>query len=391
MEHRQVGNSQYIRDLNLTAIFRLIHKYGPVSRKELAENTGYSAATISNHVKTLYENKFVIETDKGSSTGGRKPVYLTVNPERSYIIAVEIEVSHLKIILLNLNLEVKEEMSVFLREKEPDYILKIMLDSIDELHQKTKLSKEKVMGLGIAVPALVDTSKARIEFAPNLGWRNIELEEFMKENYNVPLVLENEARAAVIGEKEFVYPDIDNLVYVSINQGIGCGIIFDGHLYRGASGNAGEFGHLTIDSQGPECHCGNYGCWETLASLKYICKSISEDSKSNCSIDEIREKALVGDKETLAILEDTAKNIGIGIANIINSLSPEYLIIGGDIIDFRNYLDQELQNVIEKKTLAPFYQKVKVTYSQLNKKASLYGIARMVFDSRIEEEIFAVL
>ncbi|MEJ6951220.1 ROK family transcriptional regulator [Natronospora cellulosivora (SeqCode)] len=390
MEHKQVANSQYIRDLNLTAIFRLIHKYGPVSRKELAENTGYSAATISNHVKRLLESRFVIETDKGSSTGGRKPVFLTINPERRHIIAVEIEVNHLKIMIVNLKFQIKGEYSYNLENRDAEYVLAKMMSGINYLQKKTGLSNEKIMGLGIAVPALVDTNKAIVNFAPNLEWKNIDMEEKLKDYYQTPLLLENEARAAVIGEKEFIYPDIDNLVYVSINQGIGCGIIFDGRIYRGASSNAGEFGHIIIDSHGPECHCGNYGCWETLASLNYILSRYSQ-GKLDFSLEDLRKKALAGDKELELILKETGENIGIGIVNIINSLSPEHLIIGGDITDFKDYIDVDLKGVIKEKSLDLFYQKVNINYSQLSKKASLYGIARMVFDSRIEEEIFAVV
>ncbi|MFW5981004.1 MAG: ROK family protein [bacterium] len=391
MEHSQVGNSQYIRDLNLTAIFRLIHKYGPVSRKELAENTGYSAATVSNHVKRLLESKFVIETDKGSSTGGRKPVYLTINPERRYIVAVEIEVDRLKIIIVNLDFEIKGQRILYLEGNEADYVFSKMIEVIKELQQDLQLSSDKIMGLGIAVPALVDTMSAQVKFAPNLGWKDLDLRKFIEKNYQVPLLVENEARAAVIGEKEFVYPEIDNMVYVSINQGIGCGIIFDGRLYRGASSNAGEFGHIIIDSQGPECHCGNHGCWETLASLNYVFSRYGKDSKKDLSLDSLRKRALTGDKGIEMILQKTGKNIGIGIVNIINSLSPEHLIIGGDITDFKEFIDHELKKIIKEKALDLFYENVNISYSQLSKRASLYGIARMVFDSRIEEEIFAVV
>src|SRR5690554_5241575 len=112
MQDVKVGTTQYIRDLNLTAIFSLIHKYGPVSRKELAENTGYSAATISNHVKRLLDNNFVIETNKGSSTGGRKPVYLTINSDRGYILAIDIEVSNIRLVIFDLSLEIKDQLLI---------------------------------------------------------------------------------------------------------------------------------------------------------------------------------------------------------------------------------------------------------------------------------------
>ena len=102
MKDIKVGNSRFIKNLNQSGIFKLIYQFGPISRKQLAENTGYSAATISNHVKTLIDKGFVIETEKGFSTGGRKPVYLTVNPDKGYIFSVEIGVDQICLVLLML-------------------------------------------------------------------------------------------------------------------------------------------------------------------------------------------------------------------------------------------------------------------------------------------------
>jgi len=121
------------------------------------------------------------------------------------------------------------------------------------------------------VPGLIDKVKGILEFAPNLGWKNVYISKIFKDKYNLPVILNNEAKAAAIGERESIYPNINNMVFVSINEGIGCGIFFNGGLYRGASGNAGEFGHIIIDTNGPLCTCGNKGCWETFSFRKFYC------------------------------------------------------------------------------------------------------------------------
>ena len=391
MDYKQAANSQYIRDLNLTSIFRLIYKHGPVSRKQLAENTGYSSATISNHVRRLYDNYFVIETEKGISTGGRKPVYLTWNPERSYIIAVSIEVTKIRLILFNLKLKIKKKVSYILNKKELKYVVEKLIGGIDKIIKQSGISKEKIMGIGIAVPGLVDSENGIINFAPNLYWKDINMKKYIQENYRLPFILENEARAAVVGESEFVYSDIGNIVFVSINEGIGCGIIFNGSLYRGSSGNAGEFGHIIIDSSGPECHCGNNGCWETLASLNYIKNRYHKLNNPILSSEQLIDKAEGGDKKLQNIIKETGENIGIGLVNIINSLSPELLVIGGDILNFRKYIEKDINKIISEKVFDLFKEKIAVKYSRLSKNAPLYGIARIVFDSRIEEEIFEVV
>ncbi|MFW6022547.1 MAG: ROK family protein [Bacillota bacterium] len=391
MDNVQVGNSQYIRDLNLSGIFRLIHKYGPVSRKELADNTGYSAATISNHVKRLLDYKFVIETEKGSSTGGRKPVYLSVNSARNYIISVEFEINDIKLMIFDLNMDVKAREILPLEKENPEQVILDLIESIKCFIKDSGIDIKKVIGMGIAVPGLVNNEEGLLYLAPNLDWNNVPIKKYFLGEFHFPILLENEAKAAVIGEREFIYPEAENIVFVSINEGIGCGIVFEGSLYRGASGNAGEFGHIIVDSDGPECHCGNHGCWETLASLNYITTEYYKKTGINITAKQFQE-ILSKDKESLLpLFIEVGRNIGVGLANIINSLSPELLVIGGNVLNIKEYVRDNIKDVMDKKTLGIPYNKVKIEYSKLENKASLYGIARMVFDYYIEEEIFKVV
>lgn len=389
MQEVQVGNSRYIRDLNLTGIFRLIQKYGPISRKELAENTGYSAATITNHVKRLIDEGFVIETDKGSSTGGRRPVYLTVNPEQGYILAVDIEVKQIRILLFDLNLKVKEKLELSIEVRTAEEVLQILAEQIRSFCRQNDIKEEKIIGMGVVLPGLVDNKNGYLHFAPNLKWRDIDIKGYFEKALGYKIVVENEAKAAVLGEKELAFPDVENMVYVSINEGIGCGIIFNGSLYRGASGNAGEFGHIIIDSKGPECHCGNFGCWETLASTKYISNRYFEETGKIIPYLDLCKQAIADNEILLEIVKETARNIAIGLVNIVNSLSPEVLVIGGNILALKNYIMEDIEDILTEKALSVLKQKVELACSKLGNKAALYGIARMVFDINIEEEIIA--
>lgn len=387
MQEVQVGNSRYIRDLNLTGIFRLIQKYGPISRKELAENTGYSAATITNHVKRLMDEGFVIETNKGSSTGGRRPVYLTVNPDQGYILAVDIEVNQIRILLFDLNLKIKEKLELAIGGRTAEEVLLVLVDQIKSFCQQNNIKADKIIGVGVVLPGLVDNKNGYLHFAPNLKWRDIDIKGFFEKKLGYKIVVENEAKAAVLGEKELVFPDVENMVYVSINEGIGCGIIFNGNLYRGASGNAGEFGHIIIDSNGPECHCGNFGCWETLASTKYISNRYFEISGKNMAFPDLCRQGIAENPTFLEIVKETARNIAIGLVNIVNSLSPEVLVIGGNILALEKYIMEDIGEILTEKALSILQQKVELACSKLGNKAALYGIARMVFDINIEEEI----
>jgi len=386
MDKVKIGNSTFIKNLNQSSILQLINEYGPISRKELSEKTDYSAATISNHVKTLIEEGFVIEKEKGISSGGRKPVYLTINPNKGYIIGVDIEVSKVKIVMFNLKLKVEKKIEFYIDpQKSPEEILEDIQADIEAMMLQKSVSEYDLLGIGIAVPGLVNKERNLLKFAPNLGWQEEDISGFFNQIFKVPIFIENEANAAGIGEKEFYYDKNINMVYVSINEGIGCGLIFNGKIYRGASGNAGEFGHIIIDSEsGRKCHCGNKGCWETLASENYLFErylKLKDQRLDN--IDQVYKKIKNNPKDVQHLLDKVGENIGIGLANIINSLSPELMIIGGHILNIKEHLDQSIQKSIQDKTLNLNYQKAKIKYSKLGELATVYGLAKLIFNKNM--------
>ena len=379
MNQIKVGNAQFIHNLNQAGIFRLIHQYGPISRKELAENTGYSAATISNHVRTLIESGYLIETEKGDSTGGRKPIYLTVNPTKGYIITISIGVREVRQVIFNLKLKAEAETVFPIGEQlSPEANLAAIITQTKELLKGQGLTDDQLVGIGIAVPGLIDKKGFILTLAPNLGWSNLKIGDYFKQEFDLPLVLENEANAAVIGEREFLYPQVDNMVFVSINEGIGCGIIFNGKLYRGASGNAGEFGHIIIDNQGSKCHCGNYGCWETMASENYLINAYHQLTSRQLRANKIYQLVKQGDAKALRVSEALSLNIGIGLVNIINGLSPELIIVGGNIIRIKDYLQKGIKQVLAERALDISSQKAKLEFTGLRDMAALNGLAYLV-------------
>lgn len=387
MKNTKVGNAKFIKNLNQNSIFKLIYQLGPITRKQLAEKTNYSSATISNHVNTLLKKSLVIETEKGFSTGGRKPVYLTVNPAKGYIISIEIEVVQVKLLLFNLKLKIEDKKIISINNNNsPEETLDKIDLLLQEIIEKNSLKIEDIMGIGVAVPGLIDKKSGLLEFAPNLQWSKIRITDYFKNKYDVQIILENEAKAAAVGEHEFIYPERENMVFVSVNEGIGCGIIFNGRLYRGASGNAGEFGHIIIDRNGPKCHCGNNGCWETLASENYILKAFQKLNfkskiKSKNDIYELEQK---DNQAVLNIFQEVGFNLGIGLVNIINSLSPDLIVLGGGIIKIKDYIDDEIVSVIKNSTLPISYNKVDLEYTKLDQLATVYGLAKIVFEKMVD-------
>ena len=382
-----LGNSIRMKKWNLSRIFKAIYQQGPISRIKLTEITGCSPGTVSNHVRTLMKKGFVVETNKGISSGGRKPIKLIINPNKAYIFSIEIEVNQIKIVIFDLKVKPVADSIIPIKHKD-DYmrtLTQVFLE-MDNMIEKKNLRLEDFLGIGVAVPGLIDKVKGVLEFAPNLGWKDVSISEIFKEKYGLPIILNNEAKAAAIGERGAYYPQVNNMVFVSINEGIGCGLYINGALYRGASGNAGEFGHITINTNGPQCHCGNRGCWEIYASESYIVNRYLalSDNKKKLPKEEIYKLGKDGDKKAIKVFYELGKNIGVGLVNIINGLSPELLVIGGGVVEIKDYIYDEIIKKLEESCLSVSYKKTEIKFSKLGNMAAVYGMADLIIDARIK-------
>ena len=382
-----LGNSITMKKWNLSRIFKAIYQQGPISRIKLTEITGCSPGTVSNHVKTLIKKGFVVETNKGISSGGRKPVKLIINPNKAYIFSIEIEVNRIKIVMFDLKVKPVEKIIIPIKHK-GDYLrtFEHVFYEMDNMIKRKNLRLEDFLGIGVAVPGLIDKIKGVLEFAPNLGWKDVSISKIFKEKYDLPVILNNEAKAAAIGERGSYYPQVNNMVFVSINEGIGCGLYINGSLYRGASGNAGEFGHITINTNGTKCHCGNRGCWEIYASENYIVNRYLELSvnKKKLSKEEIYILGKNDDKTALKIFQEIGRNIGVGLVNIINGLSPELLVIGGGIVEIKDYIYEEIIKKLEESCLSVSCKKTDIKFSKLGNMAAVYGMADLIINKRIK-------
>jgi len=382
-----LGNSITMKKWNLSRIFKTIYQQGPISRIKLTEITGCSPGTVSNHVKTLIKKGFVVETNKGISSGGRKPVKLIINPNKAYIFSIEIEVNRIKIVMFDLKVKPVEMIIIPIKHK-GDYLrtFEHVFYEMDNMIKRKNLRLEDFLGIGVAVPGLIDKIKGVLEFAPNLGWKDVSISKIFKEKYDLPVILNNEAKAAAIGERGSYYPQVNNMVFVSINEGIGCGLYINGSLYRGASGNAGEFGHITINTNGTKCHCGNRGCWEIYASENYIVNRYLELSvnKKKLSKEEIYILGKNDDETALKIFQEIGRNIGVGLVNIINGLSPELLVIGGGIVEIKDYIYEEIIKKLEESCLSVSCKKTDIKFSKLGNMAAVYGMADLIINKRIK-------
>lgn len=386
-----------LREVNLTAVLTCLRQHAPISRVALAEKTGLNKATITRLTRDLIEHGFVIETGVQSSVTGRPSILLELNPHGGYMIGARLDVDYCSAILTNFSSEILWRSDI--RHDWNDdrqHIQNNLLTLIQEAFQQVPRTGRPVLGLGVSMPGLVDDVQGVLLFAPNLGWRDVPIKEWLSQYFEVPIFVDNEANLAALGESYFgVAQDSDYVLYINITAGAGAGIVLNQQILRGAAGLAGEVGHITIDPNGPRCNCGNVGCWETFVKAPVLLQRIKDlraagfqstlpdevlDSFSRTAIPMIVESAMRGEQAALHALDETSHYLGIGIANLINIFNPQKIVLGGYLTPAYELMLPNIRNVVQARALRWSSESSQIVVAQYGSDASLMGAIATIYN-----------
>lgn len=272
----------------------------------------------------------------------------------------------------------------------PDAVIRRIIESIKQV-----MTGADIGGIGLGAAGVCNTSIGVITFSPNLpGWHNIPLRDIVQREFGLPTYMENDATLAALGEHCFgVGMGIDNLIYVTVGTGIGGGIIVGGQLYRGASGTAGEIGHMTICVNGPRCNCGNIGCWETFASGTALAReavkrieagaqttilSLANGDPKKVKGETVFLAAKQGDSLAMELISVTGYYLGVGLVNLVNIFNPQLIVIGGGLAQMGSLLlDPALKVVAEHAFRLPA-EAVRIELSGLGTDAGALGAVALV-------------
>ena len=246
---------------------------GGMSRVEIARRLGLSRSAITSIVNDLLDKNIVREGQDGPTTGGRRPILLEVNPNQGKVIGIDIGATHLTTVLADSSAQVLHEIqNSFDVRQGPDLCLEIVNLQIHTLLEQSGYSLSDINAIGVGVPGPV-VSELGMVIAPPImpGWGNFPIHDHLINLWSTPVTLHNDAELGALGEWACgVGRGVCYLLYVKVGYGIGAGLLFNGEIYRGMTGTAGEIGHITIDNDGPLCTCGNRGCLESIASGRAI-------------------------------------------------------------------------------------------------------------------------
>ena len=291
--------------------------------------------------------------------------------------------------------------SLTLADEGPRPVIDRLSSAVAETMAQAKLKTSDIAGIGIAAAGILDIDRGIVTTSPNLPhWHNVPLRDIFADRLGVVTYLINDANAAALGEHRFgAGIGFDNIIYLTVSTGIGGGIIIDGEFYSGADGCAGELGHMTIEADGPQCHCGNFGCLEAMASGWAVAKEammrINRGERSsiielvngrleNITAETVAIAARRGDQLAADIVAEAAKYLGIGLANLVNIFNPELIVIGGGLSKMGDMLLKPARKVLKERAFRLPSRTVHIVRARLGSNAGIIGAAAYVFDQKSE-------
>jgi Transcriptional regulator/sugar kinase len=337
MAPTRTGSKRLLRDLNQSIVFNLIAEQPAISRTELAKKSGLPAATITHIVSSFLNAGLISEVASEETSIGRRPILLNINASAGFVIGVKLREDGMTVTACDLSCTPVYTSEFPLQTNdEPHHVVEAISLAVKQLIANANISMQKVLGVGIGLSGLIDSTQGLCRYSSILNWQNVEIGPALSFKLHLPVRVDNDVNTLAVAEHLFgVGQNVSNFLLTTIGRGIGAGIVVDNEIYRGAHGGAGEFGHMTIDTSpdAPLCNCGKRGCLEAIASDYGIVRAatgIDPGHHVEDAIGELITRAKQGDRAIQIIFDNAGKALGIAMANLINIFDPTHILIGGE-------------------------------------------------------------
>lgn len=360
------------RDSNSHRVLSEIMNQPEISRAEISRLTGLNKATVSEIVRNLIRENYVIETKRGesTSTGGRRPILLTVNKKAGVSFSFDIRHDRLSYLITYLDGE-KIDYHTEKLDINKENVLDLITSYVQEFQDQLNESPFGIIAIAISIHGIVHENN--ITMTPYFDIDELDLVVQLEKQLNLPVHIENEANLSALAESAFDI-DHDNLISFSAHTGIGAGVILNQTLYRGINGRSGEVGHTVLYPDGIACPCGNHGCFEQYCSTTALVRKFQEMKGDEfLDFDDLIDSYQNKDSDTLNMILKYTKDLGIGLMNIIGTYDPEIVYINSEVIEEF----PEIINLLRHYLSLTIYKNVPLEQSVLGKKASLYGATVM--------------
>ena len=397
MVNRKTENNE-----SLKQILGLIYTHRQITRKELAQTTGFSNLTVAKIITTLIKDSIIIETEPLNTEKGRKPLFLSPNPDYAYVIGIDIGAYSIKIGVVNFAGKIIEKQIQTINIVDTAVPFSVMSFSDLQIHINSLVEKygtDKLMGIGVGITGLVNSVSQTIVYCPNFrGYNNLAISSILKKQFKVPVMVDTSARCMALGELYFGNPSAsDDLSFVSVGYSIAVGTIIGRKIFRGSSGFAGELGHVkSVSKEHKICTCGSPNCIETYVTLPEIKNMFIQKLEQFRGYSLLKEKyehageisyedmvyaASMGDKVAVEGFSETIEKLGIVLADFINLFNPASLVLGGGFFDLFPFVLPELEHELQKQCLTPLFRNIQLRLSELSLDGAIKGSAMQIIQT----------
>jgi glucokinase-like ROK family protein len=384
------GQPESLKRQNRQLLLSIIENDPDLSRATLARLSSLSRTTTSNLVKEFIEAGLVTERGDLSSTGGRPGTRLELTRDRWFALGAEFRGREWIFVLLDLQANVVQSLELPADSLNVNAVLRVLCDGLQQM--RAGCPGKLLPAIGVGVPGLVDRRTGVIKQAEDLGWRDVPIAEKVATAMQLPAYVINRHRAAGLAEVRYgAGVGARELFYIGIGTGVSSALFIQGELVEGANSSSGEFGHMTVDPNGPPCSCGNEGCLQLFASgnamvreAKRLWSDQSDSWLDRLTGEQLCEMARSGDSAALTCVERAGRYLGIAIANQINLLNPDTVVLGGPIGQSGDPLLRFVQAEVKRRALSYPLSACRIQSSSLGRNAGAIGAARLVLDRKLE-------
>ena len=359
-------------------LLSLIREGVAVTRADLARHTGLARSTVAQRVDALLASGLVVEAGGSASTGGRPPTVLAFNHDAGLVLVADLGATHARMAVTDLAgtplAETAEDLDIALG---PSEVLTRVSARFQELVAQTGRSGTDVRGIGIGVPGPVEFASGQPVNPPIMpGWDGFDIPAWFADRYTAPVLVDNDVNIMARGEHWVHWRRTSHLLLVKVGTGIGCGIVADGHIHRGARGAAGDIGHIRATSSDEVvCRCGNIGCLEAIAGGQALADRLSAAGIDAANSRDVVRLVRDGDVTATRMVRDAGRTLGEVLAGTVNFFNPAVIVIGGDIAEAHAQLLAGVREGILSRSLPLATRDLRIVPSRLGDRAGITGAA----------------
>jgi N-acetylglucosamine repressor len=364
---------------NASLVLRALYDLGPISRAEIARLTGLTRTSVGELVAELETDGLAEDIGRGPSTGGKAPTLVALIDDARHVVTLDLGERTFTAALLNLRGTIRHRATRDLEGADGDAALALVTDLIDEI---LATEHQPILGIGVGTPGIVGED-GTIRWAVNLSWADLPLGEILKSRYQLPTIVANDSRAAAIATYLFGGEDRpSNLVAIKVGRGIGAGLVLNGELFSGDGDGAGEIGHIVVEPDGAECHCGRFGCLETVASAPAILRAAEvagvTGTANELTLADLAAAARAGDETALGVVRAAGRALGTAIANLIGILDVREIVVHGSVTALGEPWLSAIRDEATRRSLGPLSRETRLIDGGPGDDLTLLGAAAML-------------